>query len=154
MQNAAEWGDGYSLSLSRLAKTSFLNFSRRFLFARQIFINFTQKFTNLNFYGLLRRVPRLAMTSWGQIYTFLLVTVGVGQIRNNDKFATLCTRKIRKFKPFFRQIHKFHSNFHSKFHKFFSNSHPTRFQNLKNFEKFNTRSSYEPQIQGHFQSAI
>ena len=81
----------------------------------------------------------------------------------NDEVA-----KIHKFKAFFRKIHKFFAKIHiflflwiasafatprndeletnshicscnNNFYKFFSNSLSTRFQNLKNFEKFNTK---------------
>ena len=42
--------------------------------------------------------------------------------------------KIHKFTPFSRKIQKIHN-----FHTFSSNFHSTRFQNPKNFEKFNTK---------------
>ena len=64
-------GEGYSLSLSlSLSRCSFICLVRSFglgFLAFLKFINFsqifTQKFTFSRFYGLLRRVPRLAMTT-------------------------------------------------------------------------------------------
>ena len=44
------------------------------------------------------------------------------------------SRKIQNNGKFFQKIQKIHN-----FHKFSSNFHSTRFQNPKNFEKFNTK---------------
>ena len=120
------WGDLLSLSLSLVSflfviyffnplnlltrfylflRRKFINFARKF---SQKFIKFTQKFTNSRhfftkftnshfYYGLLRRLQRLAMTAWRQIRSFLLaMTANFSQKLKTTAISTPNAFKILK----------------------------------------------------------